>query len=519
MTQVRGAAEADRGRETDPGRPTETEVARPGGPESGPSGMASRRRWVVAVALGAVLATLGGLGAALLVKSPAQVAAEAGAPSPDVLTAPVEHRVLTSSVITRGQVVAGQTVEVIPQVPAGEGAARAVITRIPVRAGDTVKAGRLLMEVSGRPVFTLQGSLPVYRDLRPGATGDDVRQLQRALRKLGHDTAPDTTGRFGSGTKAALNSFYATLGYEPVSAYDGEGDPVEDARGQVTAAERALEDTEDALASANTVTDSGRSTSEAGDEDTASQGKAVRRAREDLADARAKLTAAEAAAGPILPAAEVVFVQSFPARVGSVSAKVGGEASGTAMTLSAGRLVVQAYVPEYQKDLIRSGRRAEIYSEVSGTSARGEVTSVSDPPATSGEQGQNGEAGEAGTAQSQSAQGRLVQITPDKPLNAELTGQDVRVTVIAASTEGKALVVPITAISSGADGRTTVTVVEASGARRRVEVRAGTSGDGFVAVVPVAGSGGLIQGDQVVTGVPRASGDSIDSADSAEGTS
>ncbi|MHC0432432.1 peptidoglycan-binding protein [Streptomyces sp. O3] len=483
-------------------------------PEPGPSGISGRRRWVAFVALGAVLATLGGLGAALLVKSPAQVAAEASAPPPDVLTAPVEHRVLRSSVITRGEVVADQTVEVVPQAPAGEGAARPVITKIPVRPRDTVKAGQVLMEVSGRPLLTLKGGLPVYRDLRPGTTGDDVRQLQRALRDLGHKTAPDAAGRFGSGTKAALNAFYESVGYEPVSAHNGEGDPVADARRQVTAAERALEDAQDALPSSaeRTATESSATDPTATDptatesaatesaDDGGSLRKAVRRARDDLGTARKKLTAAEAAAGPMLPAAEVVFLKSFPARVHSVAAKVGGEATGAAMTLSAGELVVRAYVPEHQKNLIQPGRAAEIYSEVTGKSAKGKVTFVSDTrssPGTPAGQGQ-GQGGGAG----QEATGWLVEITPGTPLAADLTGQDVRVTVIAASTDGKVLVVPITAISSGTDGRTTVTVVQADGDRRRVEIRPGTAGDGFVAVAPVAGDA-LTKGDQVITGVSR----------------
>uniref|UniRef100_A0AAU2JQH9 Peptidoglycan-binding protein n=1 Tax=Streptomyces sp. NBC_00049 TaxID=2903617 RepID=A0AAU2JQH9_9ACTN len=471
----------------------------PAVPEAGTSGVSGRRRWVVVVAVGAVLATLGGLGAALLVKSPGQVAAEAAAPRPDVLTALVENRVLTSSVITRGQVVAGQTVEVIPQVTAGEGAARPVITKMGVRPGDTVRAGQVLMEVSGRPVFALEGGLPVYRDLSPGATGDDIKQLQNALRALGHSSAPDAAGTFGSGTKAALNSFYKAAGYNPIPANGAEGDPVAEARTQVTAAQRALEDAKGA-GTQGSKPGSGTTTAGSSGGD---GGKAVRRAQEDLAAAQKKLAAAETVAGPKLPAAEVVFLQSFPARVDSVAAKVGGEATGTAMTLSAGKLLVQAYVPEYQKDLIRPGRAAEIYSEVTGTSAKGEVTLVSDKRSTAGSPADQAKGGAGAPAQGgQGATGWLVEITPSTPLKADLTGQDVRVTVTAASTDGKALVVPITAISSGADGRTTVTVLEAGGERRRVEIRTGTAGDGFVAVIPVA-DGSLTGGDQVITGVPR----------------
>lgn len=473
-------------------------------------GVSGRRRWVLAVAVGAVLATLGGLGGALLVKSPAQVAADAAAPRPDVLTATVEHRVLTSSVITRGQVVAGQTVEVIPQVAAGAGAARPVITKIRIRPGDTVKAGQVLMEVSGRPVFVLEGSLPVYRDLSPGATGDDIAQLQKALKALGHSSAPDAAGSFGAGTKSALNSFYKAVGYSPVSANNAEGDPVAEARSQVTAAQRALEDARSAQAQSGSKPGAkpGAKPSAKPGEEAASTaggdgGKAVRRAQEDLAEAKKKLAAEEAAAGPKLPAAEVVFLQSFPARVDSVAAKVGAEATGTAMTLSAGKLVVQAYVPEYQKDLIQPGRAAEIYSEVTGVSAKGEVTLVSDKRSEAGSSsGQAKPGGDAPAPGGQGAAGWLVEITPSTPLKAELTGQDVRITVTAASTDGKSLVVPITAISSGADGRTTVTVLDENGERRRVEIRTGTAGDGFVAVVPVA-DGSLAGGDRVVTGVAR----------------
>ncbi|MER5758980.1 peptidoglycan-binding protein [Streptomyces sp. NPDC002082] len=473
-------------------------------PESA-RGVSGRRRWVVAVALGAVVATLGGMGAALLVKSPAQVAADAAAPRPDVLTATVEHRVLTSSVITRGQVVAGQTVEVIPQVSAGVGAARPVITKIRVRPGDTVQPGQVLMEVSGRPVFVLEGNLPVYRDLSPGATGDDIAQVQKALKALGHSSAPDAAGSFGAGTKAALTSFYKAVGYTPVSANGAEGDPVGEARSQVTAAQRALEDVRSAQAQASKP--GAKPSAKPGEEAATGGGdggRAVRRAQEDLAEARKKLAAAEAASGPKLPAAEVVFLQSFPARVDSVAAKVGGEATGTAMTLSAGKLVVQAYVPEYQKDLIQPGRAAEIYSEVTGLSAKGEVTLVSDKRSEAGSSsGQAKPGADAAPAPGgQGATGWLVEITPSAPLKPELTGQDVRVTVTAASTDGKALVVPITAISSGADGRTTVTVLAEGGERRRVEIRAGTAGDGFVAVTPVA-DGALAGGDRVITGVAR----------------
>jgi len=58
--------------------------------------------------------------------------------------------------------------------------------------------------VSGRPALVLQGAVPAYRDITPGAVGDDVRQLQAALGRLGfparpHRMASTTTARAGRG--------------------------------------------------------------------------------------------------------------------------------------------------------------------------------------------------------------------------------------------------------------------------------------------------------------------------------
>ncbi|MFI6058740.1 efflux RND transporter periplasmic adaptor subunit [Streptomyces sp. NPDC051286] len=449
-----------------------------------PDGLRRRRRWVVVVAAGAALVALGGLGASLVIKSPAQAAAEAGPPPRDVLTAPVEYRVLVSSLITRGQVVAGQTARIAPQISGGEGASGAVITKIATQAGSEVKQGQVLLEVAGRPVFALKGTVPVYRDLRPGATGKDVAQLQKALRDLGNGTGGDPEGTFGAGTKDALAAFYASIGYDPRPAQDDGGAALDAAEEAVKGAERALEDAEGA------GTDGG-----------GSPDKAVDRAREDLADARQAYDEAQAQSGPMLPAGEAVFLEGFPARVGSVQGRVGDQVTGTAMVVSSGRLLVEAYIPEYQKGLLRPGQPVEIHSELSGVTATGKVASVADAMTMRGQSSSDGgDKGDGAAGGVGGESGYLVRITPDKALDARLTGQDVRLTIEAASTGDKALVVPVTAITSGADGRTVVTVADDGGRQRRVEVRPGTSGDGYVAVEPV-GKGALKAGDLVVTGV------------------
>ncbi|MFH9572213.1 peptidoglycan-binding protein [Streptomyces sp. NPDC017454] len=469
---------------------TTQEVGETAAADGSPTGgLARKRRWIAAVAGGAVLLAGAGVVASTLIKSPSQAAADARPPERSVLTSPVEHRVLTSSVIVRGQVVAGQTVDVAPQVAGGEDGAAPVVTKLPVKQGDRLKAGQVLLEVSGRPVFALPGRIPVYRDLRPGAEGDDVKQLQEALRGLGHGTGGDTAGTFGAGTKAALTSFYAAIGYDPLPAVDDNGEGLEAAEGAVTAAERALEEAEDAEG-------------EGAD-------RAVQYARDDLAETRDDLAAAQAASGPRLPAGEVVYLQGFPARVDAVPGRVGAPVDGTMLTVSGGKLAVQAYLPEHQRGLVRRGQRVQIYSELTGIKAQAKVGSLADsltaPDSGSGGggggRGEGETGGEVPAAPGQS--GYLLRVDPDKPLDARLAGQDVRLTIEAARTDGKALVVPITALTAGADGRTTVTVLQPDEEQRRVEVRTGTAGDGFVAVEPV-GSARLGKGEQVITGVKRA---------------
>ncbi|MFI2733448.1 peptidoglycan-binding protein [Streptomyces sp. NPDC018711] len=481
-----------------PGGTGTEEDSRTLGGDAGGTRMNRRRFWVAALVAGAVVLTGAGVAATSLIRSPAQVAADAEPPPQDVLVARVENRVLAETVVLRGTVVAGQTVQVAPVSAGGEGAVAPVITKVPVKNGDAVHPGQVLLEVSGRPVFVLRGGLPVYRDLKPGATGEDVKQLQGALAALGHGRGGDARGTFGPGTKEAVEEFYSSIGYDPRPAVDDDGAAVDGAKASVTGAERALVDARDALA-ANTD-----------DAQKKTLRKARDRAAEDLDTAREALAKAEAAAGPMVPAAEVVFVRTFPARVATVTARPGAQVSGTAMTLSSGRLMAQGYLQNHQKGMVRAGQKVRILAETTGQEATGRVVSVADTPSQqqdqqpdtqgSGPDGNGATGGGGGGTQGNGATGYLFTVDPSRELPPGLAGQEVRLTIEAASTDGKALVVPVTAVSAGVDGRTVVTTVDGTGRQRRIEVRTGTTGDGFVEVLP-ATPGALKEGDEVVTGV------------------
>ncbi|MFF4425370.1 peptidoglycan-binding protein [Streptomyces sp. NPDC001549] len=495
----------------------------PAAPEDDRAGLARGRRVVLAVVGGAALMAVGGLLATTLVKSPAQVAAETGPPAQGALTADVERRVLAQTVVMRGTVVADQSVAVTPQgVRAGEGTGAALVTKLPLKAGDPVTAGQLIAEVSGRPVFTLHGAQPMYRDLKPGATGDDVAQLQQALRELGHGTGGDAKGVFGPGTKAALAARYRAIGYEPPPAVADGGAALRSAREAVRSATWALEDASSPTGPVGAPAEggSGKGGATPGPGTTASPGPGLRsgsgrelaRARQALGEAQAALAAAEAADGPMLPTAETVFLGSFPARVSSVGARAGSPVAGPVLTLSGGELVVEAYLKDDKRQLLRAGMTVVISSELSGTDVRGKVAvvaterSAAQPagPQPQQDPGQNPKGGgSGGTGVGGADLGYRMVVRADQPLPAGFARQDVRLTVESAATDGEALVVPVTAVSAGADGRTVVTAVSAEGTQRRIEVRTGTSGDGFVAVTP-AQAGALAAGTKVVIGVaPR----------------
>ena len=70
-----------------------------------------------------------------------------------------------------------------------------------------VVCGDVLYRVDSQPVLLLCGRVPAYRDLHPGETGMDVRQLNQNLHELGYGAAADVdpdSRSFSSGTRRAL---------------------------------------------------------------------------------------------------------------------------------------------------------------------------------------------------------------------------------------------------------------------------------------------------------------------------
>jgi peptidoglycan hydrolase-like protein with peptidoglycan-binding domain len=177
------------------------------------------RNTTVFTACAACLAIVSGLVGASLVKSPSQVAAGTSAPAPSVITAPVVRQVLAENIVTRGTFTTGASWSFAPASVAptatNPGGGGLVVTGVDVRLGQQIHSGQVLAEVSGRPVYVLTGPYPLWRDLAPGESGKDVGELQAALAHLGYGSGADSYGYFGPGTEAALEAFYAGIGYPP----------------------------------------------------------------------------------------------------------------------------------------------------------------------------------------------------------------------------------------------------------------------------------------------------------------
>lgn len=292
-------------------------------------------RWWLAGGVVIVLSVAGGWVAARQVQTPDQAAANAAPPEPSWVTATVERRVLTQTVITRG--------DGVPEVSAVVGVPSSVegdpvVTGIGVAMGDEVIEGQRLIEVSGRPVFVLIGEVPTYRSLRPGMSGADVAQLQGALTRLGCAN-PDPEGFFSEGTKACVDSFYASAGYAPVPS-----SPTETI--DLTAANRAI-------------------------------------------------------TGPTVARGEIVFVPSLPARVRSAVTVLGPVgASGSDPTqsagsssqlveLSAGDLIVTMRLRADERALVRAGTAVELLDEQTNVTYAATLSTVAETP-TMGSDGQLG---------------------------------------------------------------------------------------------------------------------------------
>ena len=272
--------------------------------------MALNRRTTLAWVLAAAALTSGGawwLGARI--ESPAEAAARTAPPPPSPILVPVEQRVLSSTIVTRGTGRFG-TPQKLSIAPSALKPGAGLISTLPARNAQ-LQEGSLLLIASGRPVFVLQGRVPAYRDMGPGMAGDDIRQLEQALARLGFNPGP-ADGHFDQQTAAALSRWYASHKLEPFGPTREQTLALATLERDAAEAERALVGATVAAAAARLSVDTARSAAEhagtVASAELASRQADARRLRDDqnfslaLEAERARATHAERAAAAELQA-------------------------------------------------------------------------------------------------------------------------------------------------------------------------------------------------------------------------
>ncbi|WSQ10668.1 peptidoglycan-binding protein [Streptomyces sp. NBC_01231] len=411
------------------------------------------RRQLGALVGAVVLVGAGGWFAGTQVRSPADAAASHRAPKAGPVTVEVERRSLTATVVATGTVaftsprplsLAGSVGAGAVTSPAGEGAEQRV-TKAPV-AGTKVKEGDVLMTVNGRPVLALSGSVPMYRAMGPGATGDDVKQLQKALRRLGFDPG-SAGGTFGQGTASAVTNWYRNKGYEAQqpsaedqqqlgqlqqavssaqeallttrSGGDGDGDGADtgDGSGSGSGAGtgtgtggKASTGTETGAgtgtgtgAKTGTETGSGTRTDAQSSTDRQVQAIQLRSAQKSLDMANSALSSFEATYGTKVPAGEVVFFPELPVRLDKVTVKTGDAPSGPVGTVTGSELLVEAAVPGEDAALLRRGMPVEV-TTTGGEKVKGKVEAIGSAAVSSNTTGGDGEAATGAASEGRDAE-------------------------------------------------------------------------------------------------------------------
>jgi peptidoglycan hydrolase-like protein with peptidoglycan-binding domain len=444
------------------------------------------------------------------IKSPAEVAARTAPPQPAPILVPVEERVLTSDIVTRGTARFALPL-LISIVPSPLKPNAGVITRLPLR-NSQLDEGNVLLTASGRPVLVLQGEVPAYRDLVHGIAGDDVRQLESGLERLGFDPGP-VDGTYDEQTSAAVAAWYASAGFQPFGATPEQianmraleqelataindklaaDEAAAAAPLAVTAAhakadyavalERATANADPAVTQAAVL--SAQLAGEVEIQAAIDAQKAAEREAQRLNDLAVRLAAdleiARRQADVKVPVDEIVFVPDVPVRVEDTQVALGDAMNGPVMTVTNNQVLIDSSLRLEEAPLVKPGMAVAIDEPDLGIQATGVVGRVADTPGTFGVDGFH----------------IYFEILVDETPTS-LVGISLRLTIPTQSTDGAVIAVPVSALSLAADGTSRVQVDD-NGSLKFVVVEPGLSADGLVEVIPVDGA--LAPGQLVVVG-------------------
>lgn len=466
--------------------------------------------------------------------SPAEAAARSAPPTPSSILVPIEMRVLSTEIVTRGTARFGLP-QAISIVPSGLKPGAGIFTSLPTK-NTQLQEGDVIVTVSGRPVFIAQGEVPAFRDLLPGLVGDDVRQLEDALQRLGFDPGP-IDGLYDEQTSMAVAGWYSAAGWEPFGPTNEQFAHIRDLEHELATAINNQLTAEDAVARAPLMIEAAQAN--ANTTNLLAQAAVVVKTGirdnvvldpnstlQERVNANAELEAAQAAeiairlegdlsiqsaidgkqvaerelnmatelvnqlssdldialsrVGVQIPVNEIVFVPTLPARIDQIGVVIGDTAIGAMMTVTNNQLAIDSSLPLNEAPLVRPGMAVTIDEPDLGITATGVVAQVADTPGTFGVDGFHV---------------YFEVLVDETPL--ALDGFSLRLTIPVETTDGAVMTVPISALFLAADGTSRVQV-ENNGLLDSVIVEPGLSADGFVEVTPIEGT--LMPGQMVVIG-------------------
>ncbi|TMG06134.1 MAG: hypothetical protein E6I09_02730 [Chloroflexi bacterium] len=480
---------------------------------------------IAGIAIGVVVAAgLIGWVVGSQISSPAEVASRTAPPAAAPILVPAEERVISADIVTRGTGRFGSPQQ-LSLASSVLKTSPGIAARLPL-PGTELHEGDILFITSGRPVFLLAGAEPAFRDLGPGLKGDDVRQLEEALVRLGFDPGP-VDGVYDRQTEAAVSAWYQRAGIAPFEASAQQlatlrsletdrnsaeievisaGDSVASAQNTLDSAHAAYDQAQGAWQASQSSLVLAVNVANANDQAAVAAVNSkqaalnalqaagatpaeISAAEAELALARASAEAtrltgdhdvAAAEAAGSAAAAEVTKslrdIRAAEAALGNASAALNvrqRQASSVASDLSIAKLQAGVQVPADELTVT-------IDEPDLGIKASGTISRVADSPGTNGVDSFH----------------VYFEVVVDQSPPA-LVGASVRLTVPVQSTGGSVLAVPVSAVTLSADGSSRIQRNE-GGKLAFVTVEPGLSADGFVAVKALDGA--LSAGDLVVVG-------------------
>lgn len=288
-----------------------------------------RRTLAILLISSVILSSLVTWIASAQIRSPAEAAARTAPPAASPILVRVEKRVLATKVVSRGTGHYGSPRDLTVSVSGLKDGPRVLTSR--PRVGAVLAEGDVVLTVSGRPTFLLEGAQPSYRDLGPGMSGRDVRQLEAALTRARYRPGR-VDGHFDGATAGAVMRLYRAHGFDPVIATDSQLDGTRPREAEL-------------------------------------------------------LRGARSYGGVQVPSDEVVFVADTPLRITKVPVALGTAPEGALVTVTNSVVSVDGALPLDEAGLVKVGQQVLIDEPSLGIKARGRVSRVAERPGIEGADG------------------------------------------------------------------------------------------------------------------------------------